>query len=256
MKLTIDTDTKSLTILSSKEEKKIELYSDEAFMMLSEFWLKVGWNQKYPYTFTWMGRPIIQSPEDIVRLQEVIYTVRPTLIIETGIAHGGSLILSASLLKIMDIPGRVVGIDISIRPHNQKAIKDHDLCAFIELIEGSSVSEEVVKKIESLIRPEDKVMIILDSNHSKTHVTKELLLYHPFVSLGSYIIATDGSMRNLHDVPRGNSSWSWDNPAAAAEEFAATHPEFILNQPSWLFNESTLNQNITHWPSAFLFKNA
>jgi cephalosporin hydroxylase len=254
MKISIDTCSNTLHCEEGGEETATELYSDRAFEILSDLWLKVGWNQKYPYTFSWLGRPIIQAPEDIVRTQEVFWQVKPTVVIETGVAHGGSLIFSASLLKAMDITGRVIGIDIEIRPHNRRAIEEHPLASLITLLEGSSVSEEILAQIKNLARPDDRVLVILDSNHTKAHVARELELYHPFVSPGSYIVATDGSMRDLHDVPRGSPEWKWDHPAAAAEEFAANNPNFQLEQPSWQFNESTLSKNITHWPSAWLRK--
>src|SRR5579872_186521 len=137
MKLTIDTEAKSLVVNANGQERCLKLYSDEAFELISHQWLKVGWNQKYPYTFTWMGRPIIQIPEDILRIQEVVYRVKPDVIIETGVAHGGSLIFYASLFKAMG-RGRVIGVDIEIRPHNRKAIEAHEMKLLIELVEGSS----------------------------------------------------------------------------------------------------------------------
>lgn len=252
MKIQIDTETATLLVQDGQTDEVLDLYSDSAFEKISDLWLKVGWNQKYPYTFSWLGRPFIQAPEDIIRTQEVFWQVKPTLVIETGVAHGGSLIFSASLLKAMDIPGRVIGIDIEIRRHNRQAIEAHSLASWITLLEGSSVSEDIVEQVRKLVRPDDRVLILLDSNHTKAHVAKELELYHPMVTKGSYIIATDGSMRDLHDVPRGKAEWSWDHPAAAAEEFAASHPEFLLEQPAWPFNESSLKKNITHWPQAFL----
>lgn len=252
MKIQIDTETRTLLVQDGSDHQTLDLYSDPAFEKLSDLWLKVGWNQKYPYTFSWMGRPFIQAPEDIVRTQEVFWRIKPTLVIETGVAHGGSLIFSASLLKAMDIPGRVIGIDIEIRPHNRQAIEAHPLSSWITLLEGSSVSEDILTQVRSLIRPDDRVLILLDSNHSKAHVAKELELYHSLVTPGSYIVATDGSMRDLHDVPRGNPEWTWDHPAAAAEEFVANHADFVLEQPEWPFNESTLIKNITYWPSAWL----
>ncbi|MFN0065134.1 MAG: CmcI family methyltransferase, partial [Chlamydiales bacterium] len=139
MKLIIDTEKQTL----ETEGTPIPLYSDEAFELLSKQWLKVGWNQKYSYTFSWMGRPIIQIPEDMIRLQEVIYAVKPDVILELGIAHGGSLIYSASLLKTMD-KGRVIGVDIEIRPHNREAIESHPLFPYITMFEGSSVDPTVV----------------------------------------------------------------------------------------------------------------
>src|SRR6266850_4346822 len=137
MKLTIDTEAKSLRLENDGQERDIPLYSDEAFEVISDQWLKVGWNQKYPYTFTWMGRPIIQAPEDVLRVQEVVYRVRPDVLVETGVAHGGSLILYASLFKAMGA-GRVIGVDVEIRPPNRRALEAHELFPLITLIEGSS----------------------------------------------------------------------------------------------------------------------
>lgn len=251
MKMEINFSDATMRVMQNNEERDYTLYSKEAFEVLSHAWLKVGWNQKYPYTFSWLGTPIIQLPEDIIRMQEVIYRVKPDVIIETGVAHGGSLILYASLCKAMG-KGRVIGVDIEIRPHNRKAIEAHDLNSYITLMEGNSVAPEIVAQVAAQLNPSDKVLVILDSNHTKSHVTQELAAYAPFVSVGSYIVATDGSMEFLDDVPRGAPHWQHDNPAAAAREFAATHPNFMLEQPVWPFNESELNKNITHWPSAWL----
>ena len=251
MKFLIDTDEKILSIDNAGNKKRIPLYSKEAFELISHHWLKVGWNQKYPYTFSWLGRPIIQLPEDVIRIQEVIYRLKPDVIIETGVAHGGSLILYASLCKAMG-KGRVVGIDIEIRPHNRKAIEAHELASYITLIEGSSTDLAIVDKAGELVRPGEQVLVILDSNHSKKHVADELDAYCGYVTPGSYIVATDGSMKDLHDVPRGIPDWSWNHPTAAAAEFALKHPEFVLEQPVWPFNESELTENITHWPGAWL----
>jgi cephalosporin hydroxylase len=220
---------------------------------LSRQWLKVGWVLKYSYTFSWLGRPIIQLPEDMVRLQEVIYRLQPDVILETGVAHGGSLIFSASLCQLLG-KGRVIGVDIEIRPANRTAIESHPLAPLITLIEGDSVGPEVVQRVKSMIRPDEVVLVILDSNHTKDHVLAELEAYHDLVAPGSYIVATDGIMRDLDDVPQGSSLWRWDNPAAAAAAFLERHPEFELEQPGWRFNESPLQCNVTHWPEAWLKK--
>ncbi|MET0732841.1 MAG: CmcI family methyltransferase [Casimicrobiaceae bacterium] len=251
MKLIIDTGEKTLSCDDGATPRVMPLYSDEAFQILSAQWLKVGWNQKYPYTFSWLGRPIIQLPEDVMRVQEVIFRVQPDVLIETGVAHGGSLILYASLFKAMG-KGRVVGVDIEIRPHNRSAIERHALFPYITLIEGSSTAPEIVRKVKAAVKPGESVMVILDSNHAKQHVLDELEAYHDLVTPGSYIVATDGSMKDLHDVPRGTPDWCWDHPTAAAAEFAAKHPDYIVEQPAWPFNESTLNDNITHWPGAWV----
>lgn len=251
MKLSLDTDARTLRIEDGPARQEFPLYSKAAFEHLSSVWLKVGWNEKYPYTFSWMGRPIIQLPEDMVRTQEVIWRVQPDVILGTGIAHGGSLIFYASLCKATG-KGRVIGVDIEIRPHNRQAIEAHPMFPLITLIEGSSIDAEIVQSVKALIRPGERVLVILDSNHTKTHVTAELEAYFDVVTPGSYIVATDGSMKDLHDVPRGSPKWTWDHPTAAASEFAARHPEFALEQPEWPFNESALSENITHWPGAWL----
>ncbi len=251
MKIIIDADSKSLTVEERGQTKTMPLYSKEAFEVISHQWLKVGWNEKYPYTFSWMGMPIIQLPEDMVRTQEVIYKVKPDVIIETGVAHGGSLVYYASLCKAMD-RGRVIGVDIEIRPHNRKAIEEHELIDYITLIEGSSTAPEIVQQVKSLMKEGETALVILDSNHTKQHVADELNAYHEVVTPGSYIVATDGSMKDFYDISRGSPDWVWNHPTAAAEEFALTHPEFILEQPAWPFNESELTENITHWPGAWL----
>ena len=251
MKIIIDDNEKTLAIESSDKKKTVSLYSKEAFEIISHHWLKVGWNQKYVYTFSWMGRPVIQLPEDMIRIQEVIYRMKPDVIIETGVAHGGSLIYYASLCKTME-KGRIIGIDIEIRPHNRTAIENHELASYITLIEGDSTDDAIVNQVKALVKPNETVLVILDSNHVKQHVLKELNAYSPLVTKGSYIVATDGSMKDLYDVPRGDPGWIWDNPTEAALEFAAKSPEFVIEQPEWEFNESELTENITHWPGAYL----
>ncbi len=252
MRLTIDTDKETLEYETDEQVPvTLDLYSKPAFELLSRQWVKIGWDQKYVYTFSWFGRPIIQLPEDMIRTQEVIYRLKPDVIVETGVAHGGSLIYYASLCKAME-KGRVIGIDIEIRPHNRTAIEAHELFPYISLVEGSSIDTQIVDTVKAMIKPGEKVLVILDSNHCKQHVAAELAAYHDLVCIDSYIVATDGIMYDLHDVPRGEDNWGWDNPAAAANEFLDTHPEFILEQPAWPFNESDLDKNITHWPEAWL----
>ena len=251
MKLLIDTTERTLTRKTETEDAVFDLYSKDAFELISNQWLRVGWNQKYSYTFTWLGRPIVQLPEDMMRAQEIIYRVRPDVVVETGVAHGGSLIFYATLCKTMG-RGCVIGVDIEIRPQNRRAIEAHDLGSFITLIEGSSTAPATVDQVHSLVKPGETAIIFLDSNHTKRHVADELNAYHDLVTPGSYIVATDGIMKDLNDVPNGRPEWQSDHPSAAAMEFAAQHPEFILEQPAWEFNESSLNQNITHWPGGWL----
>ncbi len=256
MRMTIDTVAKELVIEDGSASRTLDLFGKESFELISDIWLKTSWNQKYSYTFTWLGRPIIQHPEDLVRLQEAIYTLKPDVIIETGVARGGSLVFYASLMKAIGKGRRVVGVDVEIRPHNRKAIELHELAPYITLIEGDSVAPETVAKVGANLRPDDVVMVVLDSNHSRTHVAAELEAYHRFVTHGSYILATDGIMHLVHDAPLGKPEWAHDNPAQAAADFAAMHPDFVIDTPAWQFSESNLDKNITAWPNAWLRRRA
>jgi cephalosporin hydroxylase len=252
MQLNIDTTSNTLVSRTDAGESVLPLYGSEAFDILSDLWVKLGWNAKYSYTFSWMGRPLIQLPEDVMRIQEIIFKVKPDIIVETGVAHGGSLIFYASLFEAMGTQGHVIGVDIEIRPHNRKAIEEHPLFKRIDLIVGSSVDPEIVADVKGRIPAGSTVLVILDSDHSRAHVEAELEAYHDIITSGSYIVATDGLMRDVHDTPRGNPEWIHDNPTKASKQFAARHPEFLLESPSWPFNESALSKNITHWPDAWL----
>ena len=229
---------------ADNELSTFPLYTPEAFQAISRLWIKTGWAAKYSYNFSWMGRPVIQLPEDLVMVQELIYKVQPEVVIETGFAHGGSSVFYASLLELLG-QGRVISIDIEIRPHNRKAIEAHRLKKRITLIERNSVAPETAEEVRNLLSPNEKVMVILDSNHTKEHVRRELELYAPLVTSGSYVVAADGIMEDLIDVPGGKAEWARDNPKAAVYEFLAVHPEFELDsEPSRL--------GVTYWPDAYL----
>lgn len=255
MRLTIDSETRQLAVESEGGSKALDLYSKEAFELVSQWWLKLGWNQKYVYTFSWLGRPIIQLPEDMVRTQEAIFALKPDVIVETGVAHGGSLVFYAGLCRLIG-KGRVIGVDIEIRPHNRKAIEAHFLHDLITLIEGDSAAASTVAQVRSHIKPGQVVLVLLDSCHTRQHVLNELEAYSPLVTPGSYIVATDGIMELVHDVPRGQKEWKSDNPAEAARDFARRHGLFEIVQPPWPFNESPLDKNVTHWPAAWLRRKA
>lgn len=231
--------------------QELDIGTNEAFAVISNAWLRSGWDNKHVYSFTWFGRPIIQLPEDMVRLQEVIYAVQPDVIIETGIAHGGSLVFYASLCKAMG-KGRVVGIDIEIRPHNRQALEAHPMFPLITLIEGSSVDPEVVSRVQAKIQPGETVLVLLDSCHTKQHVLDELNAYSPLVTRGSYIVAMDGIMEQVAGAPRTQPDWTWNNPRAAAVEFVATHPEFVIEEPPFVFNEGNISQAVTYWPGGYI----
>ena len=250
MKVTVDGDRVSVSDSDGVTEE-YEIGSPEAFRILSKLWLRSGWDVKYVYSFTWLGRPIIQLPEDLLRLQEVIYRVKPDVIIETGVAHGGSLIFHASLCKAIG-KGRVIGVDIEIRPYNRSAIEAHELSSYVTLFEGDSIAPSIVEQVKAQVKPAETVMVLLDSNHSRKHVLGELNAYAPLVTQGSYAVAMDGIMEEIVGAPRTQPDWSWNNPRQAALEFVAAHPEFEIEEPAFLFNESQITERVTYWPSAFL----
>ncbi|HSC85053.1 MAG TPA: cephalosporin hydroxylase family protein [Pseudomonas sp.] len=189
-------------------------------------WLVHSCQHKYSYNFTWLGRPIIQYPQDIVALQELVWSIQPDLIIETGIAHGGSLILNASLLALLDLcdgrssPRRVIGVDIDIRAHNREAIEEHPLASRITLIQGSSIAPKTLEQVHSLAAGAQKVLVILDSNHTHDHVLEELRLYTPLVSRGSYCVVFDTVVEHMPAECFPDRPWGpGDNPLTAVHAF-------------------------------------
>jgi cephalosporin hydroxylase len=251
MRITIDTDLGFVELNAGGERRRIPLESAEAFAIVSEAWLRAGWDVKYIYSFTWLGRPIIQLPEDMFRLQETIYSLKPDIIIECGVAHGGSLVFYAGLCKLIG-HGRVIGIDVEIRKHNRSAIEAHPLSPLITLIEHNSISDDALRETRKQIPPDAKVMVCLDSNHSYNHVSEELERYGPLVSRGSYIVVMDGIMGKLVSAPRSKPDWGSNNPLEAARAWIARHPEFVVEEPPFQFNEGLVKQRVTYWPGAYL----
>ncbi len=252
MILTLDTDKQTLRVETpAAKAREMPLYSAEAFELLSDQWVNAGWALGYYHTFSWAGLPVLQLPEDLIRLQEVIQEISPEVIIETGIFHGGSILYHATLCEAAG-KGRVIGIDLQVPPETRHAIESHRLAHRIELIEGSSIAPEILSRVRKSVEGRAPVLVILDSDHSKAHVAAELAAYAPLVTSGSWLIATDGIMRDLAGVPGGSAEWANDNPAAAAREFAATHPEFAWGPPAWPVNRSKLSRNVTYWPDAWL----
>jgi len=233
----------------SAEEHKFD--TPEAFEAVSAAWLRCGWDVKYVYGFTWMGRPVIQLPEDMIRIQEVIWRVRPDVIVETGVAHGGSLIFYASLFEAMG-HGRVIGIDIDIRAHNRTAIEAHRMAKRITLVQGSSTTPDTLAAVHHHIAPDERVMVVLDSNHSCSHVAAELDLYAPIVSPGCYIVACDGIMAQVVGAPRTAPDWTWNNPITAVDAFLVRNPDFVLDEPGFAFNEGAVRNHVTYWPNSYL----
>lgn len=233
--------------------KKIHIGSKKGFEISTKFWLRSGWDQKYVYSFSWMGRPIIQLPDDLIRLQEVIYQVKPNIIIETGIAHGGGLIFYSSLLANIVKKFKVIGIDVDIRRHNRKAITKHPLYKHITMLEGSSIDKEIIIKLKKLVSNKDKILVILDSNHSTDHVLEELKIYSKFVSKNSYIIACDGIQKYMLNAARSKNDWNTNNPITAIKKFLKVSKNFKVNKSNFIFNESKIKKNlVTYWPNAYL----
>jgi cephalosporin hydroxylase len=249
--ITIDLAAGRVSVIGPAGEKVYPIGTPEAFEIISRAWLRSGWDNKYVYGFSWLGRPIIQLPEDMVRIQEVIHSVRPDVIVETGVAHGGSLVYYASLCKAMD-RGHVIGIDVEIRPYNRVALEEHILFPYITLVEGSSIDPATVDKVKAQIDSTETVLVLLDSCHAKTHVLAELNAYSPMVTPGSYIVAMDGIMGEVVGAPRTEGDWTWNNPRQAALEFVDNHPNFRIEEPTRSFNEGNISQRVTYWPSAFI----
>lgn len=249
--ITVDPQKGTVSVEEDGKTATYKLDTPEAFALISQVWLRAGWDNKHVYSFTWMGQPVIQLPEDMLRIQELIYSIKPDVIIETGVAYGGALVFYASLCKIME-KGRVIGIDIEIRPHNREAIEAHELFPLITLIEGNSIDEAVVDEVKSLVRPGERVLVFLDSRHTKDHVLAELEAYSPLVDVGSYIVAMDGIMEQLAGAPHTQPDWTWNNPKRAALEFVERNADFVIEEPEFLFNEGNVSERVTYWPCGFI----
>jgi cephalosporin hydroxylase len=252
MIIRVDTDEAVVEIEEGNSTRRIAFADPEAFALISRVWLRLGWEAKYSYRFSWLGRPLIQLPEDIVRLQEVVFRTRPDLIVETGIAHGGSLILFASLCELLG-HGHVVGVDVEIRPHNRAALVEHPLAGRITLVEGSSIDATAFAQVRDAVGAAERVLVVLDSDHSRQHVLEELRLYSSLVPIGSYIVAADGSiMREVAGAPRAGADWRSNNPLSAVEDFLAENDGFVRDDPAPLFDESDVDADVTYSAGGWL----
>ncbi len=185
----------------------------------------------YSYNFTWLGRPIIQFPQDMIALQEIIWQVKPHLIIETGIAHGGSLVFHASILELIGGDGQVLGVDIDIRKHNREEIEKHPMFKRIRMIQGSSVDEKIAKEIYKLAKEKQKIMVILDSNHTHEHVLKELELYSSLVTKNSYLVVLDTVIEDMPGDYFPDRPWGkGNNPKTAVWEFLKKNNRFLIDK--------------------------
>jgi cephalosporin hydroxylase len=220
----------SVSFEQEKRENIRRLAQHAGLRSASLDWIAEVSRYKYSYHFSWLGRPIIQFPQDVLAIQEIIWTVKPTLVIETGIAHGGSLVLSASLLELLGGDRRVVGVDVEIRSHNRAAIEAHPLFHRITLVEGSSTDPKVAERIAELAAGR-RTLLLLDSNHTHDHVLEELRLYSPLVKTGSYIVVFDTVIEDLPEDFFPDRPWGrGNNPRTAVAEFLAENRRFEIDR--------------------------
>ena len=241
--------------------------NDEQLKQKTLDWMiHAGGKHGYSYNFSWLGRPIIQYPQDMVGMQELIWTVRPDLIIEMGIAHGGSLILNASMLALLEYAEavesgntldpsqprrRVLGVDIDIREHNRAAIEAHPMSGSIDMIEGSSIEADTIARVREHAAGFDTILLVLDSNHTHAHVLAELEAYADLTSVGSYCVVFDTLVEDTPDEYFADRPWGkGDNPKTAVWEFLKTHPEFEIDK------EIEAKLLITVAPDGFLRRRA
>jgi cephalosporin hydroxylase len=225
-----DQDGQAALFDQERREQIRDQAADAGLRQLTRQWITGSARHRYSYNFNWLGRPIIQYPPDIIALQEIVWAVRPDVIIETGIAHGGSLVLSASLLELLGGDGIVVGVDIDIRPHNRTAIEAHPLARRIRMIEGSSVDDNVVARVREYTRSRRCPLVILDSNHTHAHVRRELEVYSPLVRKGSYIVVFDTLIEDMPEDAFSDRPWGrGNNPKTAVLEFLRDNQRFEID---------------------------
>jgi cephalosporin hydroxylase len=218
------------------EEEILSQGEDTVLNNVTTEWLNKANLRKYSYHFEWLGRPIIQYPQDIIAMQELIASVQPDLIIETGVAYGGSLIFYASILELNAICGgiqnaEVLGIDIDIRQHNREAIEAHPMFKRISMIEGSSIAPEIIEQVKAKAQGKQKILVCLDSNHTHDHVLAELEAYAPLTSVGSYCVVFDTIIEDMPDDMFSDRPWGkGNNPKTAVWEYLKTHPEFEIDK--------------------------
>lgn len=209
---------------------------DEPLKSKALAFMQASVEPKYSYNYSWMGRPVIQYPQDMIAMQEIIWEVKPDLIIETGIAHGGSIVFSASMLELIAAcdgvkGGEVLGIDIEIRPHNRKAIEKHPMYKRISMIEGSSIAPEVIAQVVDKAKGKKRILVFLDSNHTHEHVLAELKAYAPLTSVASYCVVFDTLIEDMQENAYPDRPWGkGNNPKTAVWEWLKTHPEFEIDK--------------------------
>lgn len=238
-------DSETAAFARERDDSVRTYHGEDEWHRLSKEWMLKAFEKRYMYNFASMGRPVIQTPVDIVAVQEIIWSVKPDLIIETGIAHGGSLVLSASMLALLDLSEaigkgttidprisnrKVLGVDIDIREHNRQAIESHPMASRIQMIQGSSISQETIDKVHAFTKNYSRVLVCLDSNHTHDHVIAELNAYANLTSVGSYCIVFDTIVEDMPKSVFPDRPWGpGDNPKTAVWDFISKHPEFEID---------------------------
>lgn len=223
--------SQALSFSEECRENAARMAKDSEIRQKTLDWISAQAHHKYTYNFTWLGRPIIQFPQDILAVQELIWRIKPEIIIETGIAHGGSLIFYASMLELIGGDGRVLGIDIEIREHNRVEIEKHPMSKRITMLEGSSIAPDTIEKVRAIAQDRTSVMVILDSNHTHEHVAQELLLYSPLVTKDSYLVVFDTIIEDMPEDFFPDRPWGkGDNPKTATREFLKTTNRFVIDE--------------------------
>lgn len=233
-------------MIPSEEFQRVTVPSTR-FQRTTRDWMDQANNHRYSYHFSWLGLRIIQFPQDLIAMQEIIWEVKPDLIIETGIAHGGSSVFYASMMQLLDRGGTVISIDVDIRKHNRTAIENHPMFPHITMLEGSSTDESIFQQVSQLVEGKETVLVVLDSNHTHQHVLRELQLYSLLVTKGSYLVVFDTVIEDMPSDSFPNRPWcKGDNPKTAVWEFLKTNDRFEIDRQL----ESTLL--ITVAPDGYL----
>jgi cephalosporin hydroxylase len=216
---------------NASEAAATAMSADPRVRAITSDWFLESARHRYSYNFSWLGLPIIQYPQDIVAMQELVWEAKPDLIIETGVARGGSLVLYASLLELLGGDGRVVGIDIDIRPHNRQAIEQHSMSRRIDLIEGSSIAPQTLADVRRLAAGRSRIVVVLDSHHTHDHVLQELELYSPLVGPGGYVVVFDTVIEQMPAGSFPDRPWDQgDNPATAVRAFLERNDRFEVDR--------------------------
>jgi cephalosporin hydroxylase len=245
MIITIDTERRLVQVTDAGAAREYPLFGADAFQILSRQWMALGWNLGHWSTFSWRGRQFLQFPDDVLRLGELFWRLRPDVIVETGVYDGGSALFFSGLCR------HVISVERQLRPGVREAIFQ-DADAVVTLIEDDSADPRTAARVGNLIGAEDRVCVFLDSDHRAPHVRAELENFSRFVSPGCYLIVADSNLAELADTPGGDRAWASDNPGRAVDEFLASHPEFLHERPAPLYPAEFDFTELSYFPMSWL----